>query len=252
MSRDGALSQLEKSALVLDAFPGGSALTLAEVCTRTGLARSTVHRLLVDLTTLGWIDRTGNTFELGIGLFQLGERVAVKHRLRSAAISFMQDLYAVTGQTVHLAVRNRFDAVYVEKLYGRIPLPLPSQIGGRLPLTCTAVGKALLASESDEVRAQVLAQPLRRYTVNSITDPKSLARELCDIRRTGVAIEREESALGGCCLAAPVLLNGTPIAALSVSVPTEQFRPELLAPAVRTGALALARVLAGSSDSRSA
>ncbi len=134
MSRDGGvLSQLEKSALVLDAFPGGSALTLAQVCTRTGLARSTVHRLLVDLATLGWIGRSGNTFELGIGLFELGERVAVKHRLRTAAMPFMQDLYAVTGQTVHLAVRNRFDAVYIEKLSGHIPLPLPSQIGGRLP-----------------------------------------------------------------------------------------------------------------------
>ncbi|KAA0086818.1 IclR family transcriptional regulator [Mycolicibacterium sp. P9-64] len=251
MSRDGALSQLEKCALVLDAFPGGSALTLTEVCTRTALARSTVHRLLVDMTALGWIDRSGNTFELGIGLFQLGERVAVKHRLRSAAIPFMQDLYAVTGQTVHLAVRNGFDAVYVEKLYGHVSLPLPSQIGGRLPLTCTAVGKALLASEPEEVRAQALAQPLRRYTVNSVTDPKKLTRELDDIRRTGVAIEREESALGGCCLAAPVLLKGMPVAALSVSVPTEQFRPELLAPAVRTAALALGRVLAGTSVSRS-
>ncbi|GAB7065731.1 IclR family transcriptional regulator [Mycobacterium hodleri] len=244
MSRDGVLSQLEKSALVLDAFPGGSALTLAQVCTRTGLARSTVHRLLVDLATLGWIGRSGNTFELGIGLFELGERVAVKHRLRTAAMPFMQDLYAVTGQTVHLAVRNRFDAVYIEKLSGHIPLPLPSQIGGRLPLTCTAVGKALLASETAELRIEVLAQPLRRYTVNSITDPKKLARELDDICRTGVAVEREESALGGCCVAVPVLLDGQPIAALSVSVPTEQFRPELLAPAVRTGALALGRVLA--------
>ncbi len=248
MSRDGTTtSQLEKAALVLDAFPRGSALTLAEVCTRTGLARSTVHRLLVDLTTLGWIDRSGHTFELGLGLFQLGERVAVKHQLRSAAIPFMQDLYAVTGQTVHLAVRSGYDAVYVEKLYGHVPLPLPSQIGGRLPLTCTAVGKALLAFEDAELRAQVLARPLRRYTANSITDPHQLARELDDIRRTGVAIEREESALGGCCLAAPVLLNGAPVAALSVSVPTDRFRPELLAPAVRTGALALGRVLAGPS-----
>lgn len=248
MSRDETTtSQLEKAALLLESFPRGAALTLAEVCTRTGLARSTAHRLLVELTTLGWIDRSGHTFELGLGLFQLGERVAVKHQLRSAAIPFMQDLYAVTGQTVHLAVRNGFDAVYVEKLYGHVPLPLPSQIGGRLPLTCTAVGKALLAFEDAELRAQVLARPLRRYTANSITDPRQLARELDDIRRTGVAIEREESALGGCCLAAPVLLNGTPVAALSVSVPTERFRPELLAPAVRTGALALGRVLAGPS-----
>lgn len=63
------------------------------------------------------------------------------------------------------------------------------------------------------------------------------------MRRAGVAIEREEAAIGGCCLASPVMLAGRPTAALSVSVPTDRFRPELLAPAVRTAALALGRAL---------
>jgi DNA-binding IclR family transcriptional regulator len=242
MKRD-AMSLLERSALVLDAFPGGSALTLAEVSSRTGLPRSTTHRLLVDLTGLGWLSRSDNKFELGIALFELGERVSVKHRLRTTAMPFMQDLFAVTEQTVHLAVRDRYDAVYVEKIHGHVAVPLPSQIGGRLPLTCTAVGKALLASESAAVRTEVLAQPIRRYTINSITNRKRLASELDEIRRTGVAIEREEAAIGGCCLASPVLLAGRPFAAISVSVPTDRFKPELLAPAVRTTALALSRAL---------
>lgn len=243
MKRD-ALSVLQRSALVLDVFPGGAALTLAEVSTRTGLPRSTTHRLLVDLTELGWLSRRGNTFELGMALFELGERVGLKHRLRTAAVPFMQDLFAVTGQTVHLAVRDGHDAVYVEKIHGHTSLPLPSQIGGRLPLTCTAVGKALLSPESPAVQHEVLSRPLRRYTPHSITDAKTLARELDAIRRTGIAIEREEAALGGCCLASPVLLAGEPIAALSVSVPKASFKPELLAPAVRTAALALGRALA--------
>ncbi|SNS75138.1 IclR family transcriptional regulator [Rhodococcoides kyotonense] len=246
MKRD-ALSVLQRSALVLDVFPGGTALTLAEVTTRTGLPRSTTHRLLVDLAELGWLSRRGNTFELGLALFELGERVGLKHRLRTAAVPFMQDLFAVTEQTVHLAVRDGHDAVYVEKIHGHSSFPLPSQIGGRLPLTCTAVGKALLAPEDPAVQEGVLSRPLRRYTPRSITDPKVLARELDSIRRTGIAIEREEAAMGGCCLASPVLLAGEPIAALSVSVPTDRFAPELLAPAVRTAALALGRMLARTS-----
>lgn len=247
MKRD-ALSVLQRSALVLDVFPRGAALTLAEVSTRTGLPRSTTHRLLVDLADLGWLTRRGNTFELGMALFELGERVGLKHRLRTAAVPFMQDLFAVTEQTVHLAVRDGHEAVYVEKIHGHSSFPLPSQIGGRLPLTCTAVGKALLASADPAVQDEVLSRPLRRYTPMSITDPKTLARELDAIRRTGIAIEREEAALGGCCLASPVMLAGEPIAALSVSVPKDQFTPELLAPAVRTAALALGRVLARTSS----
>lgn len=238
------LSLLERSALVLDAFPRGSALSSAEVMTRTALPRSTTHRLLVDLVDLGWLVRNGSKFELGLPLFELGERVAIKHRLRAAALPFMQDLYSVTEHTVHLAVRDRFDAVYVEKIHGHSALPLPSQIGGRLPLTCTAVGKALLGAEGVDVQSLVLAQPIRRYTEHSPTDQKRLAAELNAVRRTGIAIEREEAALGGCCLASPVLQAGRPVAALSVSVPRALFKPELLAPAVRTAALALGRVLA--------
>lgn len=243
MSRDGNMSQLEKSALLLDSFPGGTALTLAEVCTRTGIPRSTTHRLLVELADLGWIQRTGNKFELGMTLFELGERVSVKHRLRVAAMPFMQDLFAVTEQTIHLAVRDQYDVVYIEKLHGHTAQPLPSQVGGRLPLTCTAVGKALLAYESPEFQAEVLSRPLRRYTANSITDPRTLDRELAHIRARGVALEREEAAEGSCCVAATVLIRDEPIASLSVSVPKERFKPELLAPAVQTASLALSRLL---------
>ena len=251
MKRDD-LSLLQRSALVLDIFPGGTALSLAEVTARTGLPRSTTHRVLTGLVELGWLTRTGSKFELGLALFELGERVGLKYRLRSAALPFMQDLYAVTGQTVHLAIRDGLDAVYVEKIHGHAALPLPSQIGGRLPLTCTAVGKALLAPEDADVRAHVLDKPLRSYTRNSVTDPARLARELDAVRRTGIAIEREESSLGSCCLASPVLLADRPIAALSVSVPTAGFKPELLAPAVRTAALALGRTLARTPTGRTA
>ncbi|WP_230598255.1 MULTISPECIES: IclR family transcriptional regulator C-terminal domain-containing protein [Nocardiaceae] len=101
------------------------------------------------------------------------------------------------------------------------------------------------------MQEEALSRPLRRYTPRSITDPKVLARELDSIRRTGIAIEREEAAMGGCCVASPVLLAGEPIAALSVSVPKDRFAPELLAPAVRTAALALGRVLARSSTGQS-
>lgn len=144
MSRDGLASEPTKVRIDPRVVPGGRNCTdPRRVSTRTGLPRSTTHRLLVDLSNLGWLKRTNNTFDLGMALFELGEQGPVKHRLRAAAMPFKQDLYAVTGQTVHLAVHDRAEAIYIEKM----SLPLPSQIGGRMPLTCTAVGKALLAFE---------------------------------------------------------------------------------------------------------
>lgn len=234
---------LEKVALLLGAFTGGVPLDLAELGRRTGLARSSVHRLVTDLVALDWVHRVGNQYELGMALFELGELVPLKHRLRTVALPFMQDLFAATGETVHLAVRDGVDALYAEKIHGHGSLALPSRTGGRAPLTCTAVGKALLAHETPEVLNDVLGRPLRRWTPASVVDADVLIRQLEEVRRTGIALEREEAALGGACVGAPVLVSGRPVAALSVAVPIDRFAPERLGPAIRTAALGLARAL---------
>jgi DNA-binding IclR family transcriptional regulator len=243
VSRDES-SMMGKAALLLGAFTSSMPLTLAELGRRTGLARSTVHRLAGDLAALGWVRRVGNRYELGMALFELGELVPVKHRLRTVALPYMQDLLAATGETVHLAVRDGADAVYAEKLHGHRPLRLPSRTGGRAPLTCTAVGKALLAHESPDVVRDLLGRPLRRWTDASVTDPRVLARQLDDVRRTGLAHEREEASPSGACIASPVLVDGRPVGALSVAVPLADFAPERLGPAVLTAARGLARALA--------
>jgi len=242
VSRDST-SMLEKVALLLWAFSAGMPASLADLEERTGLARSTTHRLLVDLVGLGWVQRAGTNYELGLTLFELGELVPVKHSLRKAGLPFMQDLFAATGETVHLAVRDGVDAVYAEKIHGHGSLPLPSRVGGRAPLTCTAVGKALLAFEPEDVLNVVIERPLRRWTPASVIDTSALRRQLADIRRIGIAWELGEAVTGGACVAAPVIVAGRPVAALSVAVPIERWSPERLGPAVRTAALGLARVL---------
>lgn len=239
---------LEKAAFVLQAFTGDGPVSLSDLGQRTGLTRSTVHRLVTDLMELGWVERKGARYQLGMTLFELGELVPAKHRLRAVGLPYMQDLFVATGETVHLAVREGADAVYVEKLHGHRALPLPSRTGGRAPLTCTAVGKALLAHEPLAVLEDVLGRPLRRWTDRSIAEPGVLIKQLADVRRTGLAWEREEAAPGGACLAAPILVGGRVVAALSVSMPVDRFRPEQLGPAVITASLALARTL-GRSDS---
>ncbi len=242
---------LDKAVLVLRAFNGGRPVSLAELGHRTSLARSTVHRLVGELAEYGWVERSGNRYQLGVGLFELGELVPVKHRLRAVSLPYMQDLFAATGETVHLAVRDGTDAVYAEKIHGHHCLPLPSRTGGRAPLTCTGVGKALLAHEPATVVDEVLAGPLRRWTSASITDPAVIRRQLDHTRRTGIAWEKEEAAPGNACVAAPVLVDGRTVAAISVSLPVARFNPERFAPAVLTASLALARALSRS-DPRSA
>ena len=244
MERNDASNVLEKGIRVLQAFrPGDEPLRLSEIARRTGMAKSTVHRVIGQLLDLRLLSEETGHYELGIVLFELSALVPVKHHLREVALPFMQDLYAATRHTIHLGIRDDVDVVYAEKIHGHTGVDLPSRVGGRLPLNCTAVGKALLAYTDRGWTEAFLCRPMRRLTPSSITDPRELARELAEVRATGLAFEREESRLNTACVAAPVLVRGQAVAALSISVPSADFHVPQLAPALRTTALGLSRRL---------
>ena len=240
-SRD---TMLERGVFILQSFrPTGQPQTLSAIARRTDLPKSTTHRIVDVLAGQGLLERTAEGWVLGRALFELGELVPIKRRLRETALPFMEDLYEATHETVHLAVRDDLDVLYAEKIRGHAGVDMPSRVGGRLPLSSTGVGKTLLAFSPTSLVEEVVSRPLRRLTEHSISDPAVLQDELATIRAAGVGYDREEAALGVSCVAAPVLVRGEPVAALSVSVPSGQLQPGRLAPAVRTAALALGRAL---------
>jgi DNA-binding IclR family transcriptional regulator len=235
---------VEKSWTVLEAFsPSGGPMRLSELSARSGLPRSTVYRLLTRLADVGAVERSAAGFLLGQKVFELGSAVPVARSLRHAALPFMEDLYVATQEAVHAGVMDGHDVVYVEKIYGHTVFSMPSRVGGRLPLTCTAIGKVMLAFAEPSLVEDIVSQPLPRLTEHSITDPKRLREALGEIQVSGIAYEYEEVQLGGSSLAAPVLAHGKVVAALSVAVPTSRFEPVRLASAVKTAALGLSRLL---------
>ncbi|WP_211225701.1 IclR family transcriptional regulator [Nocardioides alkalitolerans] len=249
-ARDQA-NMLEKCVRILQAFRSGDQhLRLADLAQRTGMPKSTVHRLAAVLIDQRLLDQDDDGYQLGIALFELSSLVPVEHQLRLAALPFLQDLFMATHETVHLGVREGLDVVYVEKIHGHSDLGLPSRVGGRLPLNCTGIGKALLAFSSDEVRADFLSRPMRRITDKSTTDAARLTRELSEVRATGLAFEREEATIGRECVAAPVLVQGEVVAAMSISVPVSAYRMPHLAAAVKTSALGLSRYLRNAEEVR--
>lgn len=238
---------LEKATLILDCFrPTGGPFRLVDLAERTGLPKPTVHRLALDLVRLGLLERAqGARYRLGGKLFELGSLVPRRRDLREAALPFLQDLFEATRETVHLGVREGTEIVYIERIHGHDALQLPSRIGGSLPLTCTGVGKALLAFSGTELTEQVLSRPLASLTPYSITDPVVLRTALEKTQASGLAYEEQEAALGVSCIAAAVFSGGDAVASLSVAVPCARFHPAHLASAVRTAALGLSRVLRG-------
>ena len=237
---------LGKVVIVLDAFTADDHwVGFTELVHRTGLNKTTLHRLLAELVSTRLIDRSGSGYRLGRHLFELGMRASVERGLIEVATPFLEDLYERTRETVHLGVLEGDEVVYVAKIGGHRQAESPSRIGGRMPLYCTAIGKAMLAHSPGDLKARTLAGPLPRRTPRTITSPGLLARQLDTVVESGVAFEYEESAVGIVCVAAPILdADDLPVAALSVTGPGTRFRPELHANHVRAAAAGIAATLA--------
>ncbi|MEY8015968.1 IclR family transcriptional regulator [Mycobacterium servetii] len=233
---------IDRISLVLDAFDGPGRLTLAQIVRRTGLPRSSAHRMLERLVQLRWLRRSGRDYELGMRLVELGSLAVHQDRLVRSATPLLGELHRATGLVIHLAVLDGPDVVYLEKIGDRLSNAIPTRVGGRQPAHCTAVGKAILAY-GDE-RAGI--DPRARLTKYSISSAAQLAAELSKVRAHGVAFEREESLLGFGCVAAPIGNPGEAVAAVSVCGPMNRvtFDQRLAAP-VRMTAMAIWRNVEG-------
>ncbi|NMO01653.1 IclR family transcriptional regulator [Gordonia sp. TBRC 11910] len=237
---------LDRASLVLDAFDGHAHLTLAEIVRRTGLPRSSAHRILERLVALRWLRRTGRDYALGIRLVELGSLAIHQDSLHTVATPYLHELSRMTGFVAHLAILDDADVVYLEKIGDRLSQAVPSRVGGRQPAHCTAIGKALLAHSDSHVTDT--RTPLRRKTTRSIGTATALSSELAKVRGSGVAFEREESLPRFGCVAAPIGDPGSVIAAVSICGPVDKmsFDHRMAAP-VRMAALGIWRELSGGS-----
>jgi DNA-binding IclR family transcriptional regulator len=235
---------IDRVSLVLDAFDGPGRLSLAQVVRRTGLPRSSAHRMLERLVQLRWLRRQGRDYELGMRLVELGSLAVHQDRLHRAAQPFLHDLHRATGLVVHLAVLDGTDVVYLEKITGGFGAAVPTRVGGRQPAHCTAVGKALLAFSAPSRLDDFDVDLLTRKTRYSISTRRQLADELKAIRARGVAYERGESVAGFGCVAASIgdPAAAEPLAAVSVCGPMDRMAfDHRLAGPVRTTALSIWR-----------
>jgi IclR family transcriptional regulator, acetate operon repressor len=234
---------------LLGAFrDGDEEISLAELSRRTGIPKATAFRLLGELARWDAVEHTPAGIRLGLRLFELGQLVPRQRELREAAVPYLSDLFEATQETVHLAVPDGLEVVYVQKMENRRSPAVASRVGGRMPMYCTGVGKVLMAFGPPERLGAVLATELTRRTPRTIVAPGLLRREVARVRERGVATEHEESSLGTACVAAPVLgPDGLAVAAVSLTGWATRLDPERLAPAVRTAAMGLSRALGASS-----
>lgn len=231
---------------VLEALSrAGRPLAVPEVVRLTGLPKSTVHRLVAQFIQLGVLDRSSEGYALGMRIFEWGSHAERQRRLRTAAIPFLSDLHSRIGETVHLAVLDGHDVLYVEKIESQRAVRCPTYVGDRKLAHTTALGKAMLAFSSDEILRTALTDPLPFSTHRTVVNPGILSRQLGRVRELGFSMEVEESFLGVACVAAPVIdASGVVLGAVSIVTQTNRFDPNRLAPAI----LQVARRIASELD----
>jgi DNA-binding IclR family transcriptional regulator len=199
---------------------------------RLGLAKSTVHRLATTLVADGLLeqDPQSGQYRLGIALFRLGALVRRRMDVSNEARPFLFDLRKKTNETVHLAILDGSDIMYVYYLESTQAIRMRSDLGGRKPAYCTAEGQAILAFGPTEVVDRVVKNGLRARTPQTVTDVGKLLKVLALVRQRGYAMDDEESEIGMRCIAAPIRNDGGEIvAAVGVAGPVSRLTKKTLA-----------------------
>lgn len=204
----------------LEAAPAG--LALGELATAVALPKSTVHRLVQALADEDLV-RTGagGRIRLGPGLARLG--AAAHDALADMLRLPLQDLRRELDETADLAVLDGASVRFIDQAPAPHRLRAVSAVGSAFPLHCTANGKALLSGLGDDEVRDLLPPQLERFTATTITSRTALLERLAEVRRTGVAFDREEHTEGISAVAALVRDQDGPVAAISVPVPTQRF-----------------------------
>jgi DNA-binding IclR family transcriptional regulator len=205
---------------ILSCFdPKHSALTLTEISELTKLPMSTCHRIIGTLEEGGFLSKgSDRKYRVGTKLWTIAQHAPLSERLRESALPTLARLYEETGENVTLAVLDRGQALYVDRLVGARSVPTISRAGGHLPLHTTGVGKVLLAYQPQKAIEQYISRPLPKPTPQSITNSEALLADLAEVRARGYSITREEMTKGSGSIAVPIMRKGKCIAAVGVIV----------------------------------
>jgi IclR family KDG regulon transcriptional repressor len=248
---------VERALSILKLFiANGSELSAAEISAHLNLHRSTTFRFLVTLMDSGFIEQNpqNHKYHLGIATFELGNAFLKQTNLHERAKSVLESLRDQSGETVHLAILEENEVVYLEKLAGLHPIGLmSSRVGSRSPAYCTGLGKALLAySREEEIQQVIQNTKMTVFTENTITNRQELLDEFSRIRAQGYAVDQEEHEHGVMCVAAPVFDSTGVVAAISAAGPAarmdRKMKEENLELLVKEAAASISMRLGGSPD----
>jgi IclR family transcriptional regulator, KDG regulon repressor len=219
---------IDRAAQILDCFGfDHQELSVSEIGAKTALHRSTAHRILMALEYNDLIQQNPDNgkYRLGIKLFRLGHQAVSHLDLREICRPFLARIMNETKETVHLAVLDDNQVLYLDKVEGPHALRMPSRVGRHIPTYCTSLGKAMLSClDEQEVKGILGKQPFTAYTANTVRNVEQLLADVRAVHKRGYAVDNEEIEIGLRCVGAPIRDHtGAMVGAISAAAPSARL-----------------------------
>lgn len=216
---------------VLEMLADNGEMGLMELSVLLGLHKSTVHRLLMSLTYMGYVkqDEITQKYTLTYKLVNLSGKILERMDILQIAKPYMERLAALSGETVHLVQREGSDILYIHKVEAKVgSIRMVSHVGMIHPMYCSGVGKAIMATMSDqEVQSIWNDSVIEKKTKKTIVTYKDMITTLQKVRKCGYALDDEENEEGVRCIAASLRGHGKNVKyAFSISGPVSRMTKE--------------------------
>jgi len=232
------VQSVERALILIEALAEEKyGISLTELAKKVGWPKSTVHGLISTLRNYHYVEQSPTTgcYKMGVRLFELGNVVSRTWDINAVAKPHMQSLSSELGELVQLATENKGDVLYIDKVDSNHIMRIVSEVGGRLPMHCSGLGKVLLAYKSDsEVNRIISNKGMCRMTSKTIVTLPQLKKELNEIRKRGYGLDNQEVMEHLRCVAAPIFDgNNQVLYAISISGLYTGFQGEYLKKIIR-------------------
>jgi DNA-binding IclR family transcriptional regulator len=222
------VQSIDRALIILEIIANNEKVSLKELVMKTGLSKSTVHRLVNSLINNGYVQQNEITaqYEITFKMFQLGNKRVQNIDFLNVAKSMISQLTTTLGETCHLVVEDNNEVLYIDKF---VPSDntraMASKIGKRAPMYCTAVGKSILSTYTDEKIEEIWNDSnIIKLTENTITDFKNFMIEIENIREQGYSVDNEENENGIYCVSTYFVNYRNELqGAISLSFPISQM-----------------------------
>ena len=226
---DNILQTADRALEILELLARES-MTLTDIQNKMGLNKSTAHRLMMTLLNRGFVERNEQTgiYQIGLKMVEISS-IRLNHiELKTEALPYLHQLANKLNQSIQLAILDEDEAVFIEKVEKYQSFHMYCQIGKRIPLYCSGVGKSLLLDKSDEEIKGLLSDvTFEKYTDKTYQSVEEVLEDVHEAQKKGYTQDRAEHEENVHCVAMPIYdYRGRIVAAASVTGFSEKLYVE--------------------------